>query len=94
MKKSATGVSGSQRTQGTDQHQPAHPLGALGGQFRRQQAAVGVAHDKGTVEAQGVQQFLVEEHQVPQVVQMFQPVGLGDAGVGRSEDVELGGQAV
>ena len=83
MKKSATGVSSS--------HSPREPTnaslpdapGTLGRQFRRQQAAVGVAHYEGPVQAQLVQQFLVEQHQVPQVVQVFQPAGLGHAGVGR-----------
>ena len=51
-------------------------------------------HYESSFQAQLIQQFLVEEHQVPQVVQVLQPLGLGHAGVGRCDDVELGCQAV
>ena len=71
------------------QDQLGHPLRPVGRQLRGQHPAVGMAQQGGPFQTQFLEEFLIEEHQVPEIVQVFQPLAGSHAGMGRRDDVVL-----
>ena len=80
--------------QGGDQRHPGYEALAVGSQLRGHHAAVGVADQCCAFDPQGGHQLFVEEDEVPKVVKLFQPDGLGDSRVGWCVDVEGLGEGV
>ena len=66
----------------------------MGRKFSGAEPAVGMADEVASLDAQRVEELFKELHQVPQVVQMLQPSGSGNARMGRCVNMVVLSQAV